>query len=180
MSHTIEDKEGWIIEFSNGLFIKVKTAWYVSLHGLLTDDLYREHLLVRYVLDEKIDDVLGQVPEEEVEAHARIKKIIAVVKHAVSEKVKDINKSYELFIEGDVKDLTGDLRLQLMRKTFALKYRNERNFAYVMSLSKGNVDVYDLAKDWVSDQTKKLIIAREFLKERDASLFFVDVAEDKN
>jgi hypothetical protein len=180
LSHSVEDKEGWIIEFSNGLFIKIKTSWYVSLHGLLTDDLYREHLLVRYVLDEKIDDVLGQVPEEEVEAHARIEKIIAVVKHAVSEKVKDINKSYELFIEGDVKDLTGDLRLQLMRKTFALKYRKERNFGYVMSLSKGNVDVYDLAKGWVSDQTKKMKIAREFLLERDSSLFFIDVAEDEN
>ena len=181
LSHTIEDKEGWIIEFSNGLFIKVKTAWYVSLHGLLTDDLYREHLLVRYVLDEKIDDVLGQVPEEEVEAHARIEKIIAVVKHAVSEKVKDINNSYDLFLEGGVgKDWTGDLRLQLMRKTFALKYKKERNFGYVMSLSKGNADVYDLAKDWVSDQTRKLKVAREFLKERDASLFFIDVAEDEN
>ena len=181
LSHTIEDKEGWIIEFTNGLFIKIKTSWYVSLHGLLTDDLYREHVLAKYVLDEKIDDVLGQVPEEEVEAHSRIEKIIAVVKHAVSEKVKDINESYELFIEGGVgKDWTGDLRLQLMRKTFALKYRKERNFGYVMSLSKGNVDVYDLAKQWVSDQTKKLIIAREFLKERDTSLFFVDVLEDEN
>ena len=49
-----------------------------------------------------------------------------------------------------------------------------------MSLSKGNVDVYELAKNWVSDQTKKLKIAREFLKERDASLFFIDVAEDEN
>jgi RNA ligase len=181
LSHSVEDKEGWIIEFTNGLFIKIKTSWYVSLHGLLTDDLYREHVLVKYILDEKIDDVLGQIPEEEVEAHARIEKIIAVVKHSVSEKVKDINKSYELFIEGGVgKDWTGDLRLQLMRKTFALKYRKERNFGYVMSLSKGNVDVYDLAKDWVSDQTKKLKIAREFLKERDASLFFIDVSEDEN
>ena len=181
LSHSVEDKEGWIIEFSNGLFIKIKTAWYCERHGLLTNDLYREHVLVRYVLDEKIDDVLGQVPEEEVEAHARIEKIIAVVKHAVSEKVKDINESYELFIEGGVdKDWTGDLRLQLMRKTFALKYRKERNFGYVMSLSKGNTDVYDLAKDWVSDQTKKLKIAREFLKERDSSLFFIDVAEDEN
>jgi T4 RnlA family RNA ligase len=181
LSHTIEDKEGWIIEFSNGLFIKVKTAWYCERHGLLTNDLYREHVLVRYVLDEKIDDVLGQVPEEEVEAHARIEKIIAVVKHAVSEKVNDINKSYELFLEGGVgKDWSGDLRLQLMRKTFALKYKKERNFGYVMSLSKGNSDVYDLAKDWVSDQTRKLKVAREFLKERDASLFFIDVAEDEN
>ncbi len=181
LAQSVEDKEGWIVEFSNGLFIKVKTVWYCERHGLLTNDLYREHVLVRYVLDEKIDDVLGQVPEEEVEAHARIEKIIAVVKHAVSEKVKDINNSYELFLEGGVgKDWTGDLRLQLMRKTFALKYRKERNFGYVMSLSKGNVDVYDLAKDWVSDQTRKLKVAREFLKERDASLFFVDVAEDEN
>jgi hypothetical protein len=181
LAQSVEDKEGWIVEFSNGLFIKIKTVWYCERHGLLTNDLYREHVLVRYVLDEKIDDVLGQVPEEEVEAHARIEKIIAVVKHAVSEKVKDINESYDLFLEGGVdKDWTGDLRLQLMRKTFALKYRKERNFGYVMSLSKGNVDVYDLAKNWVSDQTKKLKIAREFLKERDASLFFIDVAEDEN
>jgi T4 RnlA family RNA ligase len=175
LSHTIEDKEGWIVEFSNGLFIKVKTAWYVSLHGLLTDDLYREHVLVRYVLDEKIDDVLGQIPEEEVEAHARIEKIIAVVKNAVSEKVNDINKSYELFLEVD-KD--GPVDLQLMRKTFALKYGKDTNFAYVMSLSKGN-DVYDLAKEWVHNQSKKLSIAREFLKERDTSLFFIDVPEDE-
>jgi hypothetical protein len=99
----------------------------------------------------------------------------------MKEILKDINESYELFIEGGVdKDWTGDLRLQLMRKTFALKYRKERNFGYVMSLSKGNADVYDLAKDWVSDQTKKLKIAREFLKERDSSLFFIDVAEDEN
>lgn len=180
LSHSIEDKEGWIIEFSNGLFIKIKTAWYASLHGLLTNDLYRENVLVRYVLDEKIDDVLGQIPEGEAEAHARIEKIIAVVKNAVSEKSKDIGKSYELFLEGGVgKDWTGDLRLQLMRKAFSLKYRKDINFSYVMSLSKGN-DVYELAKDWVSDHTKKLKIAREFLQERDPSLFFTDVPEDEN
>ena len=181
LAHIVEDKEGWIIEFSNGLFIKIKTSWYVSLHGLLTDDLYREHVLVKYILDEKIDDILGQIPENEFESHERINKIISVVKNSISEKVNDISKSYDLFLEGGVgKDWTGDLRLQLMRKTFALKYRKERNFGYVMSLSKGNADVYDLAKDWVSDQTRKLKIAREFLKERDPSLFFIDVSEDEN
>ena len=180
LSHSVEDKEGWIIEFANGLFIKIKTAWYASLHGLLTNDLYRENVLVRYVLDEKIDDVLGQIPEGEADAHARIEKIIAVVKNAVSEKAQDIGKSYELFLEGGVgKDWTGDLRLQLMRKAFSLKYRKDINFSYVMSLSKGN-DVYELAKDWVSDHTKKLKIAREFLQERDSSLFFTDVPEDEN
>ena len=179
LAQSVEDKEGWIIEFTNGLFIKIKTSWYCERHGLLTNDLYREHVLVKYILDDKIDDVLGQIPEDEVEAHVRIEKIITVIKHVLSEKVIDINKSYELFLEGGTgKDWVGDLRLQLMRKTFALKYRKDKNFGYVMSLSKGNFDVYDLAKDWVSDQTKKLKIARDFLKERDSSLFFQEIKDD--
>jgi T4 RnlA family RNA ligase len=180
LSHSVEDKEGWIVEFTNGLFIKIKTSWYCSLHGLLTNDLYREHILVNYILDEKIDDILGQIPEEEKEAHERIDKIISVVKHSVTEKVDDILKSYDLFLEGGVdRDWEGELRLQLMRKTFALKYRKDKNFGYVMSLSKGK-DVYDLAKDWVSDMTKKLHIARDFLKLRDPSLFFIDKEVDEN
>jgi T4 RnlA family RNA ligase len=179
LSHSVEDKEGWIVEFTNGLFIKIKTSWYCSLHGLLTNDLYREHILVNYILDEKIDDILGQIPEEEKEAHERIDKIISVVKHSVTEKVDDILKSYDLFLEGGVdRDWEGELRLQLMRKTFALKYRKDKNFGYVMSLSKGK-DVYDLAKDWVSDQNRKLLVSREFLKERDSSLFFIDKEIDE-
>jgi hypothetical protein len=180
LSHSVEDKEGWIVEFTNGLFIKIKTAWYCSLHGLLTNDLWREHILVNYILDDKIDDILGQIPEEESEAHERIEKIISVIKNSISEKAYDILKSYDLFLEGGVdRDCDGELRLQLMRKTFALKYRKDTNFAYVMSLSKGK-DVYDLAKDWVSDMTKKLHIARDFLKLRDPSLFFIDKEVDEN
>jgi hypothetical protein len=67
-----------------------------------------------------------------------------------------------------------------MRKSFAQSYRKDPNFGYVMSLSKGNADVYDLAKDWVSDQTRKLKVAREFLKELDVSLFFLDVPESED
>ena len=66
-----------------------------------------------------------------------------------------------------------------MRKTFALKYRKDKNFAYVMSLSKGK-DVYELAKDWVSNQNRKLLVSRTFLKERDPSLFFVDIEVDED
>jgi len=181
LSHSVEDKEGWIIEFSNGLFIKIKTSWYVSLHGLLTDDLYREHVLVRYVLEEKIDDILGQIPEDEAEARARIEKIIGAVKHAVSEKAASILASYELFLKGgEGKDWSGDLRSQLMRKAFAQSYRKDPNFGYVMSLSKGNADAYDLAKGWVAGECRKLKAAREFLKLRDESLFFLDAPEDED
>jgi hypothetical protein len=42
-----------------------------------------------------------------------------------------------------------------------------------MSLSKG-ADVYDLAKDWVRDKTKKLNIARDWLINKDSTLSFLD------
>lgn len=176
-----EGIEGWIVQFDSGLFLKVKTAWYCERHGLLTCDLYREHVLVGYVLDEKIDDILGQIPEDEAEAHARIEKIIAAVKLAVSEKAASILASYDLFLKGgEGKDWSGDLRIQLMRKAFAQSYRKDPNFGYVMSLSKGNADAYDLAKGWVAGECRKLKVAREFLKLRDESLFFLDAPEDED
>lgn len=183
LAHTVEDKEGWIVQFERDHlidFLKIKTVWYCERHGLLTDDLYRENILVGYILDDKIDDILGQIPEDEVEAHERIEKLIVVIKHAISEKVKDILKSYDLFLaEGEGKDWVVDLRLQLMRKSYSLKYgRKSHNFGYVMGMANGK-DVYDLAIDWVRDNTKKLNIARDFLKERDPSLFFVDGPENE-
>ncbi len=126
------------------------------------------------MLDDLIDDIIAQIPEDEVEAHIRINKIIGLVKSSLSEKVDDILKSYDLFLEGGVgRDWEGELRLQLMRKDFALKYRKDPNFGYVMSLSKG-ADVYDLAKDCIRDKTKKLNIARDWLINKDSTLSFLD------
>jgi len=183
LAHIVEDKEGWIVQFEKDHlidFLKIKTVWYCERHGLLTDDLYRENILVGYILDDKIDDILGQIPEDELEAHERIGKMISVVKHAIAVKSEEILQYYELFLaEGDGKDWEGDLGLQLMRKSYSLKYgKKTPNFSYVMNLSKGK-DVYDLSIDWVRDQTRKLNIARDFLKERDPSLFFVDGPENE-
>jgi T4 RnlA family RNA ligase len=159
------DKEGVIVqtedEYGKDFFFKLKTPWYMSLHGLLTDDLYREHIIVGYILDDKIDDILGQVPEDEKEAHERINKIISIIKKAVSDKEEDIKKSYQVFL-----DMGSD------RKEYALKYyKKEPNFGYVMQMAKG-IEPYELAKDWVRDQNARLLISRDFLKKKDPTLFF--------
>ena len=177
LANTVEDKEGWIVQFEKDHlidFLKIKTSWYCERHGLLTNDLYRENILVGYILDDKIDDILGQIPEDELEAHERIEKMIAVIKHSVSEKVNDILKSHELFLaEDDGSDIS------IVKKNYALKYcKKDKNFGYVMGIVNGK-DVYDLSIDWVRDQTKKMNIARDFLKERDPSLFFVDGPENE-
>jgi T4 RnlA family RNA ligase len=172
LTATQVDKEGSIVtcedEFGRDFFFKIKTPWYISLHGLLTNDIYNEHIIISSILDDKIDDILGQIPEEEVETHQRINKIIEVVKKSISDKIHDLDLSYQVFV-----DMGED------RKEYALKYRGkEPNFGYVMAMAKG-IDSYDLAKDWVRDNTKRLMIAREWLKKREPSLFFKDSEESE-
>lgn len=161
-----EDKEGVIVQAEdangNDFFFKLKTPWYCERHGLLTEDLYRENVLIGYVLDDKIDDILGQIPEDQADAHERIEKIIAVVKKAITEKVLDIEKSYQVFVD-----------MGSVHKDYALSNKKDKNFGYVMAMSRG-ADVYELAKDYIREKTKRLLIAREFLVERDPSIFFQD------
>jgi T4 RnlA family RNA ligase len=165
------DKEGVIVQaedkFGKDFFFKIKTPWYMERHGLLTNDIYREHIIIGYILDDKIDDILGQIPEDEKEAHERIEKIIAIVKKVIDEKVQDIKKSYGVYLD-----------MGSNNKEYALKYyKKEPNFGYVMQMAKGQ-DPYELAKDWLRDKTKRLMIARDFLKEKDPTLFFQEPDEE--
>jgi len=165
------DKEGVIVqtenEYGRDFFFKIKTPWYMELHGLLTNDIYREHIIIGYILDDKIDDILGQIPEDEKEAHERIEKIITVVKRVIDEKVQDIKKSYQVYLD-----------MGSNNKEYALKYyKKEPNFGYVMQMAKG-FDPYELAKSWLRDKTKRLMIARDFLKLEDPTLFFQEPDEE--
>ena len=173
LAHTIEDKEGWVVQFENDHLIKIKCQWYNALHGLLTNDLYRENILIGYILDDKIDDIIGQIPENDVDNHQRIEKIISVIKQTITDKSNEILQSYELYkAEDDGSDIA------IVKKRYALKYhRLDPNFSYVMNIVNGK-DVYDLAIDWVRDKTKRLNIAREFLSERDSSIFFKEDIEE--
>lgn len=166
------DKEGCIVQAvdSEGrdFFFKLKTPWYCERHGLLTDDIYREHIIIGYILDDKIDDILGQIPEDEVEAHKRINKIIKIVKRSITEKMEDIEKSYQVFLD-----------MGENRKEYALKHmKSEPNFGYVMNLANGK-DLYEIAKEHIRDKTKRLMISRDWLQEIDPTLFFQDPEEDE-
>jgi len=197
LNATQVDKEGSIVtcEDENGhdFFFKLKTPWYCERHGLLTNDIYREHIIINYILDDKIDDILGQIPEEEVEAHQRINKIISIVKKAISDKVSEIEKSYDDFIKSGIS-----------KKDYAIKNRvGNTNFGFVMNMVKANdlrkmskeeiLDIYDnmeeyekalqrcqpyeMAKEWIKDLTKRLNLSREWLKKKDPTLFFQEPEE---
>ncbi len=203
LDHLIElnatqvDKEGSIVtcedEFGRDFFFKLKTPWYCERHGLLTEDLYRENIIIGYILDDKIDDILGQVPEDEKEAHERINKIIVIVKRAINDKVSEIENAYRQFVNSG-----------MTKKDYAIKNRvGNPNFAFVMNMDKAEqlkkmskdeilniydtiedyekalqrCEPYEMAKEWLRDQTKRLSIAREWLQNQDSTLFFKDPEE---
>lgn len=197
LTATQVDKEGSIVtcedEHGRDFFFKLKTPWYCERHGLLTEDLYREHVIIGYILDDKIDDILGQVPEDEKEAHERINKIISIVKKAIADKVSEIEKAYEQFVKSGIS-----------KKDYALTQRkNNPNFGFVMNMVKADdlrkmskeeiLDIYDnmedyekvlqrcepyeMVKVWLRDTTKRLNIAREWLQTKDKTLFFQDPEE---
>lgn len=192
LDHLIEltatqvDKEGSIVtcedEFGRDFFFKIKTPWYMSLHGLLSEDIYRENVIIGYILDDKIDDILGQISEDEKEVHDRINKIIVIVKRAITDKMSEIEKEYDYFVKSG-----------LSRKDYAIKNSIDNpNFAYVMNMIKGEelkktspeqdkaierYSSYEMAKDWIRDNTKRLQIARDWLLKKDPTLFFKDPEE---
>jgi RNA ligase len=197
LTATQVDKEGSIVtcedEHGRDFFFKLKTPWYCERHGLLTEDLYREHIIIGYILDDKIDDILGQIPEDEKEAHIRINKIIDIVKKSISDKVSEIEKAYEQFVKSGIS-----------KKDYAINHRkNNSNFGFVMNMVKADdlkkmskeeiLDIYDnmedyekalqrcepyeMAKMWLRDTTKRLNLSREWLQTKDKTLFFKDPEE---
>jgi T4 RnlA family RNA ligase len=196
LTATQVDKEGSIVtcedEHGRDFFFKLKTPWYCERHGLLTEDLYREHIIIGYILDDKIDDILGQVPEDEKEAHIRINKIISIVKKALTDKSVDIEKAYEKYINSGIS-----------RKDYALQEKDNTNFSFVMAMVKADdmrklskedilkiyggmeryekslqrCEPYEMAKTWLRDLTKRLNLSREWLQTKDKTLFFQDPEE---
>lgn len=165
------DEEGVVVqaEDSEGkdYFFKLKSPWYVERHGLLTEDIYKENIIIGYILEDRIDDVLGQIPEDEIEARQRIDKIINIVKNEVQKKEIEIKQSYK-----KLEDLNFD------RKEYAIRWiKKDPNFPYVMRMFKGE-DPYEIAKSYVFEKTKRLQSARQWLKSIDSSLFFKDIEPD--
>ena len=191
-------KEGYVIQaednFGNDFFFKIKNNWYCERHGLLTDDLYRENILLGYILDDKIDDILGQIPEDEKEAHDRIDTLISLVKKEIAEKSIEIDNLYQIYV-----DMGNSLLFD------AIKYHRHKDFPFVSEMIKADEmkkltkdeildrysdisiyedslnkkDKYELIKSWIKDNTKRLALARDWIKKRDPYMFFRNPVENE-
>lgn len=152
------DFEGYVITFENGHIIKLKTDWYVHLHHLLTENLTRENELIKLILEEKLDDVLAQVPQDD------IRRLYAL----------DISK----WLRHEIRDIAqityGNVQAQYSgdRKSFALKFLKHPFFSMMMKMvdlenqSQLNKNsAFDIVRVYVLKLTDKWLKAQKFLKD---------------
>lgn len=151
LSHSVEDKEGWIVEFTNGLFIKIKTVWYRNLHSIYTEDLYHENKLIKLIVDEKIDDIIGELKNDDI-LRNRVDEITHIVRNSINNKIKRILKLYNVY------EKTNSI------KEFALLYKNDRDFSDTMKYIKDIYSLEYISKDWILKKTNKLEKARLFIE----------------
>ncbi len=164
------EKEGVVVHCldnsGNDFMFKIKTKWYNTLHHLFTEEVHRENVLVDYILNEKIDDVLSQLSEEDLELRNRINLISECVKHEINLLISQIDNLYQDFL-----DLGSD------KKEFAIKWIGSKLSHLGFRKIKGE-DSFEIAKSNILDNTKKLTTARAWLMERIESIKFTDNLED--
>jgi len=153
MKATVEEKEGWVITFVNGKMAKVKTDWYMNLHGILTDGL-KEHKIIARIVDETIDDVIAQIPEENTEERAFIDDITMVITKHINHIANDAEKKFKAVWTGDKKEV-------------AMAYKADKQaFPYIMNFAKGRSyeEVEATVAERVQFECRRLEMAKKYLR----------------
>ncbi|KAI9549472.1 hypothetical protein GHT06_001872 [Daphnia sinensis] len=66
LAKTIEGIEGWVIQFSTGDMVKLKTQWYMDRHRIMTNVRTRD--IAQAVIDETVDDLKAKLYSENLDA----------------------------------------------------------------------------------------------------------------
>jgi T4 RnlA family RNA ligase len=147
--------EGWVVTFEDGQMAKIKTDKYLSLHGLIGPDAFRENLLVKTILDGNIDDVISAlVPGVKRDKLVEMSSLVeADFNHLVVE-FKELRRKY-------FQDFKED------RKSFAIAHRTAAAFGGVMkTLNNSFRDVEQVAeeqvKHYILKQCKTLGDAKDY------------------
>lgn len=122
------NKEGYVLQFSDGQMIKMKTNWYMTLHHVVT--FTTERNVAEMVLSEQVDDFKAYIASiDEPDMLETVNRI----EHRV---VVEINE-----IIGEVNAIV-DLKEFDNPKDFALKYRSHPLFYLLMNAFKGKENDY--------------------------------------
>ena len=154
LKKTEKDIEGWILLFENAGLVKLKTDWYLNLHGTVSNVYSNVHTIANLVLDEKLDDVLTNLNE------GSTKNFVYEIQNKVDSKFNEMySKVFSVLKEAKNSGIT--------KKEFALQY-NKKPWFTIAAKCFNSDDLEDCVKDslkvFFKKQCTKLNKAVEFLE----------------
>jgi RNA ligase len=129
----LEDREGFVVRFSDGHMLKLKCDWYVQIHKA-KEKILQDRNIVELILDQALDDVKAHLPAEDRDCLTQFEsQFNLAVSDAVFYLANDLSWIREKVID---------------RKTFALEYA-KRYDPYMRALIFKNFDELNHKKYWI-------------------------------
>lgn len=151
---TEEDIEGWVIMFEDGQMIKIKTEWYWRVHGLRTENVFREDYIVQNYYHQTLDDIIVQL-DKDLDADALT--FIKRVTDAIDRYSASIDRKVEALHMKFLKDYGGNW------SEFATKCHKETYFGFVSFFAQP--EEYNKRKiDFILKQTYRLNSAKQIVE----------------
>lgn len=116
---TITNFEGYVIQFEDGNMVKLKSKWYLELHGSITN--MTERNVAELVLSETLDDIISYL--NEVQDDTAIKKV-----REIENKVVEILNDLVIYVENIYEKYK-----HLERKDFAIQFNKYPRFGLLMT-----------------------------------------------
>lgn len=145
--------EGVVVELENGKLFKRKTEAYCTLHKLTTELIYKVDYLIKEIVNETIDDIIANLDITDREILYEIDKIIDITIEYLKNTSRFIEKKVEQY--HSIND----------RKEYAISYRKEWYFRFVMSAIDGRDILSELKKDLLA-KTYHYEVAKSFIVNR--------------
>jgi len=151
---TAKGIEGWVIVFEDGQMIKIKTDEYFTLHGLRTENIFREDYVIHNYLDEKLDDIISQLDKDtDQDAYDFIDIVVDATKNFMKILDDQMVMYYNLYTVTYGYDF----------KQFAINHNKDKFFNMFKNYL--NKEEYNKRKiEFIKNRTRKLKRAKEFIE----------------
>jgi len=149
----LEGSEGYVLRFSNGHMVKMKSSWYIGLHKA-KDAISSEKNVVKLTIDKSIDDLKAfMIPEDVVKLDKFNDEFWHGVSSTVSE-IKSILSAAEKEIAAVDFSATDDIE-KAKKKYLATTIISKQKKIYVSILFKGydGADIHKLVVDTIYNNT---------------------------
>ena len=152
ISKTIKGKEGWVATLEDGRHVKQKTDEYFSLHHAFESIVGREDFMIQKIVDEEIDDIIGQLELEDTEILTLVNEVSDITNDYIKRTVLHVETLLEKYKNYTKKDIVSDYG------------KVDKYLSYLLATIDGNNILLDVVCKDLKKNTYRLEKAREFIK----------------